>query len=152
MKCFLGKEGQLQFQNLDPSLVKVLLDSLLTKNWKTHFLTTNCSSTLQQKSPEFFSDWKKYIEPEVSSLLGECYTVMLSDFNKLKKEDHDNETEVTLTIPLDHYEAWLRMLSVARLALANSLEEKKCTELLFRQDFLTVLQQYLVEAEETREN
>lgn len=150
MKFFLTPKGDLQFQNLDPSLVKILSESLRTKNWKANFLTSTCSSALQQKSPEFFSDWEKYIEPEVSSLLEQSHAIVLADLGNIKKETHDSTEEVTLTIPPTHQDAWLRMLSVARFAVASALQEKKSAELLFQQEFLTVVQQCVVEAEEKR--
>lgn len=148
MKFFLAPTGDLQFQNLDLSLARMLSDLLRTQNHKVHFLKTTCASTLKQKSPDFFLDWEKYIEPEVSSLLDQSHAIVVGDLSSIKKEPHDQLEEVTLTIPASHRDNWLRILSVGRFALARALQEKKSHELLFQQDFLTVLQQCVVEAEE----
>lgn len=150
MIVFLNTNGTLEFQRLDVPLVTLLFDSFQEKNPSISFFKNYFLPLLQEKNHEFAKDWKEYIAPEVSSLLEQSYAMVLADLAQIKKEDHDQETEVTLTIPPLHREAWLRTLSIARFAVAKSLQEKKSEQLLFQQDFLTVLQQCLVETEEKK--
>ncbi len=162
MNCVLNKNSSIEFQEIDPFLENLLLDSFQTKESKAPFVKKDIFKKISRQNDKLSSDWEKYSEPELLSLLEKCHEIVLSDLDKMRHQRLYPDDMITLNIPSAHREAWLRMIAMARLALASKLEfmgntepsknstaeEKKLPELLFQQDFLALLLQYLIEAEE----
>lgn len=162
MNFFLNKNGSVEFQGIDSFLESLLLNTFQKKESESPFVKKDILKKIAQQSDDLSSDWEKYSKPELLSLLEKCHEIVLSDLHKMSHERSHPEDEVILKIPPTHREAWLRMIAMARLALAakidfignsepsknSMLEEKKLPELLFQQDFLALLLQCLIEAEE----
>ena len=162
MNFFLNKNGTVEFQGIDLFLETLLLDSFQPKRSEELFAKKDIFQKISQNSDETSSDWEKYSKPELLSLFGKCHKLVLLDLDKMSRQRSHPEAEVTLKIPSAHRDAWLRIISMARLTLAakvdfisrlerskNSIvEEKKLPELLFQQDFLALLLKCLIEAED----
>lgn len=160
MNFFLHNNGDIAFQNLDASLQELLSSIFKIKKWDSHFLKNYFLTRMCTKNPELATDWENYSEPEISSLLQTCHEEVLLDLTQIKKQKHDREGEVTLHISASHREPWLRILSMKRLSLAAELGiistgelfkkkgQKETSKLLLQQDFLALLQQCLIEAEQ----
>ena len=93
--------------------------------------------TEAEDGDEFLDDWKSYVEPEIRDLFLSAREIVVSDLAMLPAGDapvpafaagrEDAEafdpaafipTEHSLTIPVNHLEAWLRVLNQARLVIA----------------------------------
>lgn len=161
MNFFLHNNGDIAFKNLDAFLQELLSSIFKIKNWDPLFLKNYFLTRMRTKNPGQAIDWENYSEPEISSLLQTCYEEVLLDLIQIKKQDHDGEGEVTLQIPASHREPWLRIVAMKRLSLGAELgvisigelvekkEQKETAKLLLQQDFLALLQQCLIEAEES---
>lgn len=66
-------------------------------------------------------DWKAYVEPELQQAFGDARRAVAADIHAIR----ETEQGLTLRIPRRHLDAWVSVLTQARLAIAavHKLEE-----------------------------
>lgn len=160
MNCSLQQDGSLLFQEIDSFLAELILKPFQQPAIDTAIVTQRFFQKLNEENPPFAQDWKEYIAPELQHLFLSCHEVALKDLASLQKQEPEDRL-YTLTIPLAHRDAWLRMLSMVRLSLTSHYNfcdeefQKKDPSSLFtprgkallQMELFAVIQQCLIEAE-----
>lgn len=157
MICSLEHNGSLLFQEIDPFLAELIIQPFQQKGLSSQIINRYLFKKLTKQDPLFSQDWKEYIVPELETLFTSCHKQVLADLESLHKHASLHH-HYTLTIPLDHRDAWLRMLSMIRLLISSQghidhqiLQIKDHSTLqakaLLQMEVFALILQCLVEAE-----
>ena len=74
------------------------------------------SSPTAGREPELDADWREYVQPGLRELFQDAATVVESDLANLPQDPE--EEHCTLKLPQSHLDAWIHVLTQARLVLA----------------------------------
>ena len=74
-----------------------------------------------EKHPNVCAEWKLYVEPELRRIFESATETVERDLQQLGDQEKPFANS-TLSIPMDHSEAWLNTLNRARLALAAKFD------------------------------
>ncbi len=155
--------GDLEISDVDPLLAFLIIEGIRQEEEEWECVADSFwASPLAEEIP-FSEDWKEYVQPGLLTLLKSAHAYVLTDLEKMKREQLQNPDAalLRLLIPASHREAWLRILNVARLSLAarNRLTEEEISsndapdlsnergKIILQLQLFSLLQQVLVEIE-----
>jgi len=130
-------DGSLRFSELAPWFVGVLvqLPALLDSDQPEEVSRRLYPEPSDNK--EMQEEWDKYVRPELFALVASAREIVLRDLGNLRvgstsdanvAEDLDDDAILgglafcTLEIPVEHVQAWISALNVARLTLSTSFD------------------------------
>lgn len=121
MEFFVSGKSHIGFRHIHPLIADLLRalpattdpDSLSDAAEARLFPEPTNSESLQ----DLRDDWKAFVEPGLHELFRSASDIVSAD---LKGMEESGDT-FTLTIPMNHADAWLNLLNQARLVLAADL-------------------------------
>ena len=114
-----GRKNQIEIVELDPFLAELLRQIPASANPEGAPAAEEriFSSPTNGAEPEFRSEWKTYVEPELRRLFQTATQTVAGDLEQLNG-DEKSLANRTLRIPTKHADAWLSASNQARLVIA----------------------------------
>ncbi len=78
------------------------------------------SSPTGGMEPEFESDWREYVQPDLRELFQNANDVVMADLKGFPSRNLQDD--YSLKIPVRHLEAWIHSLNQARISLASQFD------------------------------
>src|SRR5262245_16068451 len=158
------RKNQIEIAELDPFLAELLRQIPASANPEGAPAAEEriFSSPTNGTEPEFRSEWKTYVEPELRRLFQTATQTVASDLEQLNGNEKSLANR-TLRIPTKHADAWLSALNQARLVIAakNNFTETELSDhlrspigsrrdlSLFQVNFYGFLQEFILRETES---
>ena len=149
----------LEIRELDPFLAELLRQ--IPNSTETKDSPAAEERLFSEPAPaeerEFCAEWKLYVVPELRRMFQSATEIVRTDLEQLRCSKRPFG-DCTLTIPLEHADAWLNALNQARLAIVarnNFSEQELCDQYrsplgsrrdlsLFQVNFYGFLQEFIL--------